>query len=204
VSLYAHFAHNKQMKTDKATAGDDRSNQSARGDMDNKLQVAFVAPTANSPSDSSSAHEAMIKSPSGPAKPGGLTVTHAGNPRRPLITARDMRGRTNEDSDFLKFLKYSNFVSLEVALRECERQQPPLYHEIIYILARMGNIKEGLAMLLRELGDVNLAVEYVERYDVSLWSDVVDYGLTHHDFLADLMDLIGLYNKFDPMTLIEK
>lgn len=126
---------------------------------------------------------------------------------RPLINPHDLRHfKKQDDSDFLQFLKYSNFVSLEVvgcavcyclllivnltgcvvkALRECERQQPPLYREIIFILAKMGNVKEGLvsppksafivrciivngaallsqALLLRELGDVHLAVEYVE------------------------------------------
>jgi len=124
---------------------------------------------------------------------------------RPLVLRPDQQQTSRaQDSDFLQFLKFSNFVPLEVALRECERQQPPLYREMIYILAQMGMVKEGLALLLRETGDVNLAVEYVEQNDPELWEDVVNHALSHHDFLAELMDLIGMYHKFNPLTLVKK
>jgi hypothetical protein len=109
-----------------------------------------------------------------------------------------------EQSDFLKFLKYSNFVPLEVALRECERQNPPLYREIVFILAKMGCVKEGLMLLLRELGDVQLAVKYIELYGPEHWHLIVDHALSHHTFLGELLDLIGCYNRFDPMTLVGK
>lgn len=109
-----------------------------------------------------------------------------------------------EQSDFLKFLKYSNFVPLEVALRECERQTPPLYREIVFILAKMGCVKEGLLLLLRELGDVQLAVKYIELYGPEHWDLIVDHALSHHAFLGELLDLIGCYNRFDPMTLVGK
>lgn len=109
-----------------------------------------------------------------------------------------------EQSDFLKFLKYSNFVPLEVALRECERQSPPLYREIVFILAKMGCVKEGLLLLLRELGDVQLAVKYIELYGPEHWDLIVDHALSHHAFLGELLDLIGCYNRFDPMTLVGK
>ena len=109
-----------------------------------------------------------------------------------------------EQSDFLKFLKYSNYVPLEVALRECERQTPPLYREIVFILAKMGCVKEGLMLLLRELGDVQLAVKYIELYGPEHWDIIVDHALSHHAFLGELLDLIGSYNRFDPMTLVGK
>ena len=109
-----------------------------------------------------------------------------------------------EQSDFLKFLKYSNFVPLEVALRECERQSPPLFREIVFILAKMGCVKEGLLLLLRELDDVQLAVKYIERYGPEHWDLIVDHALSHHAFLGELLDMIGHYNRFDPMTLVGK
>lgn len=55
------------------------------------------------------------------------------------------------ESDFLLFLSASNYAPLEIALKECERRRPPLYPEIIYILSRMGNKKEALSILLREV-----------------------------------------------------
>ena len=42
-----------------------------------------------------------------------------------------------EDTDLLKFLKFSNFIPLEVAWRECNKKRPPLHLELIYILVRM-------------------------------------------------------------------
>lgn len=107
----------------------------------------------------------------------------------------------NVDSDFLNFLKTSNFAPLDLALRECEKRKPPLYPEIIYLLARMGNKKEALSILLREIGDVYQAIEFVSIHDVQLWTDLVDYSLQHHDFLANLLDFIGICN-INPINLI--
>ena len=42
------------------------------------------------------------------------------------------------ESDFLHFLKTSTFVSLELALKECEKRKPPLYIEMIFILGKLG------------------------------------------------------------------
>ena len=42
------------------------------------------------------------------------------------------------DSDFLLFLKKSNFAPLELALKECEKRKPPLYLEMIFILGKIG------------------------------------------------------------------
>lgn len=105
--------------------------------------------------------------------------SHLHDPNQPLISAAllEKSHPLDEESDFLKFLKFSNYAPLEVvsfflvdlswflkALRECDRQNPPLYREKIYILAKMGNTKEGLAILLREIGDVTLAIDYVQVF----------------------------------------
>jgi hypothetical protein len=118
------------------------------------------------------------------------------DPNEPLISPgllqKSLRNSFSEETDFLKFLKFSNFVPLEIvsplpcppsspslslslslslcllsissrqALRECDRQTPPLFREKIYILARIGNAKEGLAILLREIGDVKMSIDYIE------------------------------------------
>ena len=107
----------------------------------------------------------------------------------------------NVDTEFLVFLKTSNFAPLDLALRECEKRKPPLYPEIIYILARMGNKKEALSILLREIGDVYQAIEFVGTHDTQLWSDLVDYSLQHNEFLANLLDFIGVCN-INPINLL--
>jgi hypothetical protein len=111
--------------------------------------------------------------------------------------------KNSVDSDFLTFLKTNNFAPLELALRECEKRRPPLYPEIIYILARNGNKKEALSLLLREVGDVYQAVDFVENHDQGLWGDLVDYGLQHEDFLTKLLDYVGICN-LNPVILIEQ
>eukprot|EP01041_Mallomonas_annulata_P004788 gene4788-9542_t len=59
----------------------------------------------------------------------------------PLILPRT---KPPQDSDLLKFLKSSSFIPLELAWRECAKKRPPLHHELVYILTRMGNTKEAL------------------------------------------------------------
>ena len=68
---------------------------------------------------------------------------------------------TTVDSDLLVFLK-SGLAPLDLALQECEKQQPPLYREMIYILAHMGNQRKALHLHLTEIGDVGLAIEFIE------------------------------------------
>jgi hypothetical protein len=107
------------------------------------------------------------------------------------------------DSDFLVFLKTSNFAPLEIALKECQKRRPPLYMEIIYILAKMGNQKEALSILLQKIGDVQLAVEFVEANDAKLWSDLVDYSLHNQQFLTNLIDFVGTCS-INPNDIIAK
>jgi len=68
---------------------------------------------------------------------------------------------TTTDSDLLVFLK-SGLAPLDLALVECEKQQPPLYREMIYILAHMGNQRKALHLHLSEIGDVGLAIEFID------------------------------------------
>lgn len=65
------------------------------------------------------------------------------------------------DSDLLVFLK-SGLAPLDLALSECEKQQPPLYAEMIYIHAQMGNQRKALHLHLAEIGDVGLAIDFIE------------------------------------------
>lgn len=78
------------------------------------------------------------------------------------------------------------------------------------------------AILLREIGDIYLAVEYVQEYDVLLWEELIDYSMAHHTYLvrpsctlhfrllnslpsqAQLLDVVGLYTDFSPQMLIWK
>lgn len=66
------------------------------------------------------------------------------------------------DSDFLMFLR-ANLVPAKQALAECERQDPPLYTEMIYLLSQLNRQKEALQLHLHKIGDVSLAIEFIEN-----------------------------------------
>jgi hypothetical protein len=107
------------------------------------------------------------------------------------------------ESNFLTFLKKSSFVPFELALNECGKRNPPLFLEIIYILGRLGKTKEALGLLLREVQDVKMAIEFVESHDKQLWVDVVNHSLLHADFLTALMDHLGICS-LNPINLISQ
>ncbi|CAM9127471.1 unnamed protein product, partial [Ectocarpus fasciculatus] len=112
-----------------------------------------------------------------------------------------------KDSDFMTFLKSSNFVPLELALRECEQQRPPLYDEIVYLLAKIGNTAEALGILLQELGDAGKAIEFVEEHDDGshvLWDQIIGFSVNHRGFLLHLLDAIGNISSINPLQLVSK
>ena len=65
---------------------------------------------------------------------------------------------------FLYFLKYAYLAPLEVALEGCEARDPPLYREIIFIYAKLGQPERALRLLLQEVGGMKQAVDFVETY----------------------------------------
>lgn len=59
------------------------------------------------------------------------------------------------------------------------QQQPaPLYRELVYVLGRMGNVREAVAILLEQLRDVPGAVTFVAGFeDDGLWTELVARAL---------------------------
>ena len=52
----------------------------------------------------------------------------------------------------LPFLRQSNYYPLEKAYKACEDLK--LYKEMVFIMGRMGNNKQGLRLLIEKIGDV--------------------------------------------------
>jgi hypothetical protein len=109
----------------------------------------------------------------------------------------------NSESDFIKFLKGSAYASLELALKESEKRKPPLFREMVYILAKMGAPRDALRLLLREIGDAYDAISFIEANDKSLWGDLLDYGLENPKFLSQLLDFVGVC-EVDPVELLRR
>ena len=117
-----------------------------------------------------------------------------------LITGRDTDDR---EEDFINFLKHSSYVPLDEALHECENRNPPLYREMVYILARQGQSRKALGLLLREDGNAVDAIRFVETNDKNLWPVLVDYSLNHSGFLIQLLDYLGICD-IDPYGIVSK
>jgi hypothetical protein len=52
----------------------------------------------------------------------------------------------------LPFLRQSNYYPLEKAYKACEDRN--LFREMVFIMGRMGNNKQGLKLLIEKIGDV--------------------------------------------------
>ena len=117
--------------------------------------------------------------------------------------ALESRRQAAEENEFLAFLKSSSFVPLPLALEECERRNPPLYMEMVYILARMDAKRDALGLLLREVGSAYDAIRFVEAHDKTLWPDVVEYSIQNSDFLIQLLDYLGVCN-IDPRVIVSR
>lgn len=75
----------------------------------------------------------------------------------------------------LAFLQGSAFYELDVAQQVCAAARPePLYRELVYVLRRMGNFQEAVALLLGRLNDMPAAVEFaISVDDAALWRELI-------------------------------
>jgi len=108
---------------------------------------------------------------------------------------------TYAPSKLLPFLKKSEEYPLADALDECTiRGMTP---EKIYLLARMGNTRAALELIMQELVDVEQAVEFCKEHDDSeLWDDLIRYSLDKPPFIIVLLNNVGTH--IDPRILVER
>jgi hypothetical protein len=93
-----------------------------------------------------------------------------------------------EPSLLMGFLRQSSY-SLERALEICRAKK--LYREEVFILGRMGNCNDALALIIHKLGDVQQAIDFIVEYggsDDSLWEELVNWCLQSENTIADLLD----------------
>ena len=106
------------------------------------------------------------------------------------------------------FLKESNFYNMDSALAVCREQKPePLYEEMCFILGRMGgkrNTKEALTIIVNHLGDVEKAIEFVEREgDDDLWTELVSRCVVNPKLVGDLLQHAGSHSV-DTVNLVNQ
>ena len=106
----------------------------------------------------------------------------------------------------LGFLQASNFYSLEEARRLCSSAKPsPLYRELVYVLSRMGNAKEAVALLMDRLHDVRGATELAAKVDdEEIWADLVSRAVKsgNGSLITELLEVVR-GTPLNPVKIIQ-
>ncbi|KAK3916032.1 Vacuolar protein sorting-associated protein 41-like protein [Frankliniella fusca] len=94
----------------------------------------------------------------------------------------------------LPLLHRSGHYPIQDALNICKERN--YYSEMVYLLGRIGNFKEALNLIMRELGDIEQAINFCkEHHDIELWEDLIN-------FITFLLQRIGTY--VDPRILVQQ
>ena len=104
--------------------------------------------------------------------------------------------------DLLFFLETSQEYDVPTALNLCLHSSVPRTREAIYLYSRLGDTSRALQMIVQDLGDVDMALEFVQKWkDRDLWDDLVKYSIVKPEFVGALLDRAGEY--INAITLIE-
>ncbi|CAG8436458.1 3839_t:CDS:10 [Diversispora eburnea] len=102
----------------------------------------------------------------------------------------------------IEFLRSSNYYDFEKAYKICKQRD--LVPEMVFVLGRMGNNKQALMLIIERLGDVQLAIDFVnEQDDDILWEDLLTYSLDKPRFITGLLENLG-GTRLDPIILIKR
>ena len=108
---------------------------------------------------------------------------------------------TYDPGKLLPFLKQSNAYSLEDALKVCEQHK--LYPEMAFVLQRMGSTHEALSLIVNRVGDIRMAVEFVQaQNDPDLLEELITDALRSPEHISGLLENIG--SSVDPIRLIQR
>jgi hypothetical protein len=101
----------------------------------------------------------------------------------------------------MAFLRRSDEYPMAEALEECTmRGMTP---ERVFLLARMGSTRQALELIMRELVDVEQAVQFCkEQDDEELWGDLIRCSLDKPPFIIVLLNNVGTH--IDPRLLVEQ
>ncbi|XP_022752633.1 vacuolar protein sorting-associated protein 41 homolog isoform X2 [Durio zibethinus] len=99
----------------------------------------------------------------------------------------------------LPFLCSSQHYTLEKAYEICVRRD--LLREQVFILGRMGNSKQALAVIINELGDIEEAVEFVTmQHDDDLWEELIQQCLHIPEMVGVLLE--HTVGNLDPLYIV--
>ncbi|KAG6632222.1 vacuolar protein sorting-associated protein 41 homolog [Carya illinoinensis] len=114
----------------------------------------------------------------------------------------DMQVELYADYDpkmLLPFLRSSQHYTLEKAYEICVRRD--LLREQVFILGRMGNSKQALAVIINNLGDIEEAVEFVTmQHDDDLWEELIKQCLHKPEMVGVLLE--HTVGNLDPLYIV--
>ncbi|CAK9150480.1 unnamed protein product [Ilex paraguariensis] len=114
----------------------------------------------------------------------------------------DMQVELYADYDqktLLPFLRSSQHYTLEKAYEVCVKRD--LLREQVFILGRMGNSKEALAVIINKLGDIKEAIEFVSmQQDDELWEELINQCLHKPEMVGVLLE--HTVGNLDPLYIV--
>ncbi|KAF0977952.1 hypothetical protein FDP41_003274 [Naegleria fowleri] len=132
---------------------------------------------------------------------------------KPMITSDDQYDSESDDESTTTAtdVPVGNTVSKNINSNEDDLVLPErnkqLYKGIVYLLNRMGNTNDALALIIDKLEDVALAIEFVEKQpDSELYQDLINKSLKKPKFISGLLDHIAEHGSdyIDPLALVKK
>ncbi|KAK6138139.1 hypothetical protein DH2020_028119 [Rehmannia glutinosa] len=114
----------------------------------------------------------------------------------------DMQVELYADYDpkmLLPFLRSSQHYTLEKAQEICVKRD--LLREQVFILGRMGNAKQALAVIINKLGDIEEAIEFVSmQHDDELWEELIKQCLNKPEMVGVLLE--HTVGNLDPLYIV--
>ncbi|CAH1452513.1 unnamed protein product [Lactuca virosa] len=99
----------------------------------------------------------------------------------------------------LPFLRSSQHYMLEKAYEVCLKKD--LLSEQVFILGRMGNAKQALAVIIDKQGDIKEAVEFVSmQHDDDLWEELIRQCLDKPEMVGVLLE--HTVGNLDPLYIV--
>ena len=101
----------------------------------------------------------------------------------------------------LPLLRRSDNYPIQQALDICTQRK--FYPEMVYLLDKIGNASEALALMTRELNDMESAIAFCQEHDdEELWNDLINYSLDKPKAITFLLQKIGTY--VDPRLMVQR
>ncbi|KAF7510213.1 hypothetical protein GJ744_006909 [Endocarpon pusillum] len=101
----------------------------------------------------------------------------------------------------MDFLQTSTAYTFDAAVRVCESKR--YISELVYLLAKTGQMKKALFLIIDELKDVVQAISFAKQQDdPDLWDDLLDYSMSRPRFIEGLLTEVG--TAVDPIKLVKR